>query len=76
MNRLQKFVEMGKAEQDIGRIAFAFDLSTLPEPSVGLTWRPINRFNPTDEIVADPRLKSIFEEALRQGYALTRPSRE
>jgi hypothetical protein len=73
MNRLQKFVEMGKAEQGTGRIAFAFDVSALPQPSVGLTWLPVNRFNAADEILANPRLKSIFEEALKQGYALTRP---
>ena len=73
MNRLQKFVEMGKAEKEIGRIAFAFDVSALPEPSVGLTWHPVSCFSAADEILANPRLKSIFEQALSRGYAVTRP---
>ena len=73
MNRLRKFVEMGKTKQEVGRIAFATDASALPEPSVGLAWHPAGCFNAADELIANPRLKTIFEEALRQGCAFTRP---
>ena len=74
MNRLRKFVEMGETKQEIGRIAFATDPSALPEPSVGLAWHSASSFNAADELVANPRLKTIFEEALREGCACTRPT--
>ena len=73
MNLLRKFVEMGETKQEIGRIAFATDPSALPEPSVGLAWHPATSFNAADELIANPRLKTVFEEALRQGCAFTRP---
>ena len=73
MNLLRKFVETGNTKQEIGRIAFATDASALPEASVGLAWHPDTSFNAADELIANPRLKAILEEALRQGYAFTRP---
>ena len=74
MNRLRKFVEIGETKQEIGRIAFAKDASALPEPSVGLAWHPASSFNAADELITNPRLKTIFEEALREGCAFTRPA--
>jgi hypothetical protein len=69
---LRKFVEIGKTEQVVGRVAYAYDASALPGPAIGLTWRPVPDFNATDEL-GNPRLKPIIEQAIRLGYAVTRP---
>jgi|EndMetStandDraft_3_1072993.scaffolds.fasta_scaffold1717028_1 hypothetical protein len=69
MNRLQKFVEQGGYGERTGRTAYAFNVSNLPEATKGLDWRSIS-FSPADEVLEDPRLKQVFEAAVKHGYAL------
>ncbi|SDT56777.1 hypothetical protein [Bradyrhizobium canariense] len=69
MNRLQKFVEQG-AGQKPGRTAYALSASALPEPGRGLDWRPVSGFSAADAALKEPGLKSVFEEAIKRGYAV------
>lgn len=73
MNQLRKFVEMGTAARQVGRVAYASDVFALPQPAIGLEWRPVKEFPAANE-VTDPRLMAVFERAIKQGYALTRPA--
>lgn len=70
MNRLQKYVERGPYGEGPGRTAYVMDTSKLPEPNESFKWQPVDDFRAGDAILADPRLKPIFEQALRQGYAI------
>ncbi|QIG96300.1 hypothetical protein [Bradyrhizobium sp. 6(2017)] len=68
MNRLQKFVEHG-AERP-GRTAYAFNATVLPEPEAGFNWRPVAGFSAGDEVLKDPRLKTVFQTAIKRGFAI------
>jgi hypothetical protein len=68
MNPLQKFFEQG-AEKS-GRVAYAFQASSLPEPVDGMTWQPVQSFNVADELLQDPSLKDVFKAAVTNGYAV------
>ena len=74
MNRLQKFVEQGAYSERAGRTAYAFNATALPEPAKGLDWRPVAGFSAADEVLADAGLKSVFEAAIKHGYALVGPA--
>lgn len=65
MNRLQKFVERGR--KGIGRTAYVLDPAKMPKPEPGLEWQVVADFRPGDAILADPGLKSVFEQALKFG---------
>jgi hypothetical protein len=69
---LRKFVEIGKNEKVVGRVAYAHQASALPEPAIGLTWQAVVDFNVSDEL-ANPRLKPTIEQAIKHGCAITRP---
>lgn len=70
MNRLQKFVEKGAYGERPGRIAYALDVSRLPEPTKGLDWRLVSGFNADDAVREEPGLKLILENAMKHGYEL------
>jgi hypothetical protein len=42
----------------------------LPEPNGNFQWSVVADFSVSDAILADPGLKPIFEQALRQGCGL------
>ncbi|MBR0900074.1 hypothetical protein JQ616_34425 [Bradyrhizobium tropiciagri] len=68
MNRLQKFVEQGA--EGPGRTAYALDPAKLPLPNAGFEWRVAKDFRPGEAILADQRLKPLFQRALENGVAL------
>ncbi|WJR74928.1 hypothetical protein [Bradyrhizobium sp. NP1] len=70
MNRLQKFIELGSFGEGPGRTAYVLDANKLPEPNDGLKWSAVTDFSIGDAILADPGLKPVFEQALRQGFAI------
>ena len=74
MNQLQKFLEVSAATAGTGRVAYASDPHALPKPYVGLHWQPIKGFCVANELLKEPRLKEVFQRAIKQGYALTRPA--
>jgi hypothetical protein len=70
MNRLQKYEERGAFGEGPGRLAYVLDPTKLPEPNNGYRWRVVADFMPGEAILADPRLKPVFEAALKCGYAI------
>jgi hypothetical protein len=74
MDQLRKFLEMSPTMGQIGRVAYAFDMIALPKPSVGLQWQPVKEFCVADEVLTEPRLKAVFQQAIKRGYAFTRPA--
>lgn len=73
MKRLQKFVEEGPYGEKPGRTAYALCSSNLPEPGKDLEWKTVTPFSPADEVMAEPRLKVVFELAVRRGFAIAEP---
>jgi hypothetical protein len=74
MDQLRKFLEMSPVMGQIGRVAYAFDMLALPKPCIGLNWQPVKEFCAANEVITEPRLKAVFQRAIKQGYALTRPA--
>ncbi|WP_152977503.1 hypothetical protein [Bradyrhizobium pachyrhizi] len=70
MNRLQKFVEQGGATDQPGRTAYAFNATVLPEAGVDFDWRRVAGFSAGDEVLKDPGLKSVFQTAIKRGFAI------
>ncbi|WP_051346678.1 hypothetical protein [Bradyrhizobium sp. th.b2] len=70
MNRLQKFVEQDAATDQPGRTAYAFNATVLPEPGAGFDWRPVVGFSAGDEVLKDPALKTVFQTAIKRGFAI------
>ena len=70
MNRLQKFVEQGAYGEGPGRTAYAMDPAKLPQANAGFQWRVVKDFRPGEAILADQRLKPLFQRALKDGVAL------
>jgi hypothetical protein len=69
MNRLSKYVEAMPFGRETNRLAYATDVSALPEPTPGSERRKVLDFNAGDEILRDPGLKEVFKAALAIGYA-------
>jgi hypothetical protein len=69
MNRLSKYVEAMPFGRETNRVAYAVDVSALPEPTPGSEWRKVLRFNAGDEILRDPGLKQVFKTALATSCA-------
>jgi hypothetical protein len=53
-----------------GRVAYAFQARSLPEPIDGMTWQAAQSFNVADELLQDPGLKDVFKAAVANGYAV------
>ncbi|MVT69991.1 hypothetical protein GPL21_33450 [Bradyrhizobium pachyrhizi] len=70
MNRLQKFVEQGAYGERPGRTAYAFNATMLPEPTAGLDWRPVAGFSAGDEVLKERGLKTVFQTAIKRGFAI------
>jgi len=73
MNRLKKLTEQGPFGELPGRVAYVIDPNALPAAAAGLEWRVVDDFSPGDAILKDPGLKTVFEHALRNGYAIVTP---
>ena len=73
MSKLQKFIEKSSSERT-GRVAYAFGLAALPQPSEGMAWQPVASFNAADEVLKDQSLKTVFKAAIKDGCAVLAPS--
>jgi hypothetical protein len=69
MNRLQKFVERQSDSGTVGRVAYAFGPTKLPEATPGFEWQEVS-FNAGDELVENAGLKEIFRAAIVKGCAV------
>jgi hypothetical protein len=70
MNRLRKFLEKGAFGEGPIRTAYVLDHDKLPPTQEGRRWQPIADFKPADELLGNSNLKQVFEQAIRQGYAV------
>ena len=70
LTRLRKFIEQGAYGEKSGRIAYAFNLNSLPRPNDGMDWQTVPSFNVADELLKEPGLKDVFKVAIEMGYAL------
>jgi hypothetical protein len=70
LTRLQKFIEQGAYGEKSGRVAYAFNLNSLPQPNDGMEWQTAPSFNVADELLKEPGLKDVFKAAIEKGYAL------
>jgi hypothetical protein len=68
--RLQKFIEKGAYGEGPSRTAYVLDASALPHPTKGSEWQKIDSFSAAEDVLNDPGLKLVFEEAINKGYAL------
>jgi hypothetical protein len=68
MNRLQKFIKQGKYGDKPGRVAYAFEVSLLPAPALGMTWQTMQPFSAADELINDTGLR--FKGAFDNGFAV------
>ena len=66
-------MEQGAYGEKSGRVAYAFKLSSLPQPNEGMNWRGHELANcapVADELLKDPGLKDVIKVAIEKGYAL------
>jgi len=70
MNRLRKYVEWMSRGRRTSRIAYVMKEWDLPLPLPGAEWQPDKKFSVADELLNNPELKAVFEEALAKGVAL------
>jgi hypothetical protein len=68
--RLQKFIEKGAYAESASRAAYVLEVSALPRPTKGKEWQKIDSFSAAEEVLNDPGLKLVFEEAIDKGCAL------
>ena len=68
MDRLLKFVERGV--YGATRIAYVLQPKFLPPVAEGMDWYNIGSFSAADEILSNPRLKTVFQIALQKGIAI------
>jgi hypothetical protein len=70
MTELHKFVEKGQRGEEIGRAAYVFQSSSLPQPAEGMLWHPVRSFNAAEELLSDPSLGDVFKTAIENGCAV------
>ena len=70
MTRLQKFIEQGAYGEKSGRVAYAFNFNSLPQPNNGMDWQIAHSFDVADELLKDPGLKDVFKVAIEKGHAI------
>lgn len=70
MDRLRKYVEWMSRGRRSNRIAYVLKEWDLPFPLPGAEWQLDAKFSPADELLNDPDMKAVFEEALEEGIAI------
>jgi hypothetical protein len=70
MTGLHKFVEKGQHGESLGRAAYVFQSSSLPQPADGMLWHPVRSFNAAEELLSNPILGAVFKMAIEKGCAV------
>jgi len=70
MARLRKYVEWMSRGRRTDRVAYVFKEWDLPDPLPGAEWQQEVKFNPAEEVLANPDLRDVFKEVLATGAAL------
>lgn len=53
-----------------GAAAYAFSAMVLPEAGAAFDWRPVAGFSAGDEVLKNPNLKTVFQAAIKRGFAI------
>ena len=69
MNRFRKYIELMPDGQEL-RLAYAMSETSLPDARPRSHWQEITPFSAADEVMAEPRLKSVFKAAIERGFAI------
>jgi hypothetical protein len=70
MNRLRRFYEKVPYGRASSRVAYVTNRAALPEALPDAEWAEDAAFNAGDAILADPRLKDVYKEAILKGCAM------
>jgi predicted RNA-binding Zn-ribbon protein involved in translation (DUF1610 family) len=70
MAGLRKYVEWMSRGRRTDRVAYVLKEWDLPEPLPGAEWQQDVKFNPAEEVLANPDLRDVFREAIANGAAL------
>jgi hypothetical protein len=73
MARLRKYIEWMNRGRRTERIAYVTKEWDLPKPLPGAEWQLDSKFNMAEELLDNPDLKVVFEQALERGAALYSP---
>src|SRR5262245_1378998 len=71
MAGLRKYVEWMSRGRRTDRVAYVLKEWDLPAPLPGAEWQRDVKFNPAEEVLANPDLRDVFREAFAKWAALT-----
>jgi hypothetical protein len=67
MSRLRKYIEAMAYGRKANRTAYAMQMAALPDPIPGSEWREDTSFSAAEELLREPKLKTVFKAALESG---------
>jgi hypothetical protein len=67
MAGLRKYVEWMSRGRRTDRVAYVLKEWDLPDPFPGAEWQQDVKFNPAEEVVANPDLRDVFREVIATG---------
>jgi hypothetical protein len=65
-----KYFEIDGYGRKLNRMLFALSGTELPNPVEGADWRLDPTFDRGTEILAEPKLKEVFERVLKNGFEI------
>ena len=66
-DRLARYIEWQSGGRRTGRVAYVIGVRNLPEPITGAEWQIDPQFNPAEEILRDPTIKTVLRAAIANG---------
>jgi hypothetical protein len=67
MAGLRKYVEWMSRGRRTDRVAYVLKERDLPDPLPGAEWQQDVKFNPAEEVLANPDLRDVFSEVIATG---------
>ena len=65
--RLARYIEWQGSGRLTGRVAYVIGERNLPETIAGAEWQIDPQFNPAEEILRDPTMKTVFRTVIANG---------
>ncbi len=66
-DRLARYVEWHSRGRRTGRVAYVIGRQNLPETIAGAEWQIDSRFSAAEEVLRNPEMKAIFQDAIANG---------
>ncbi len=70
MSGLARYLEWMSRGRRTGRVVYATKEWNVPIPKPGAEWQLDTKFNAAEELLRDPKLKTVIEAALKNGVAV------